>query len=55
MVAGFIGILVAEFRAQAHDIMPSGYLAMRTVLSVIVVAILVAVMVVRSIGGHVLM
>jgi hypothetical protein len=55
MVAGFIGLLVAEFRAQAHDIMPSGYLAMRTVLSVIVVAILVAVMVVRSIGGHVLM
>jgi hypothetical protein len=48
-------VLVMEFRAEKRDLLPGDYLALRTVLTAIVVAILTAVLVVRSIGGHVLL
>ncbi len=55
LIAGFITILVVEFRAQKRDLMPGDYLALRTVLTGITVAVLTAVLVVRAIGGHVLL
>jgi hypothetical protein len=55
LIAGFIAVLVMEFRAEKRDLLPGDYLALRTVLTAIVVAILTAVLVVRSIGGHVLL
>jgi len=55
LIAGFIAILVMEFRAEKRDLLPGDYLALRTVLTAIVVAILTAVLVIRSIGGHVLL
>jgi hypothetical protein len=55
LIGGFIAILVMEFRAEKRDLLPGDYLALRTVLTAIVVAILTAVLVIRSIGGHVLL
>jgi hypothetical protein len=55
LIAGFIGILVMEFRAEKRDLLPGDYLALRTVLSAVTVAVLTAVLVVRAIGGHVLL
>jgi hypothetical protein len=55
LVAGFIGLLVMEFRAEKRDLLPGDYLALRTVLTAITVAVLTAVLVVRMIGGHVLL
>jgi hypothetical protein len=55
LIAGFVGTLVMEFRAQKQDLMPSGYLALRAALTAIVVLILATVLVVRAIGGHVLL
>jgi hypothetical protein len=55
LIGGFVGTLVMEFRAQKLELMPSGYLALRTILTGVAVLILAAVLVVRSIGGHVLL
>jgi hypothetical protein len=55
LIAGFIAILVMEFRAEKRDLLPGDYLALRTVLTGIVVAVLTAVLVIRLIGGHVLL
>jgi hypothetical protein len=55
LIAGFIGTLVMEMRAQKQDLMPSGYLVLRMALTAIVVLVLAAVLVVRAIGGHVLL
>jgi len=55
LIGGFIGTLILEFRAQKRDLMPSGYLALRVALTGVVVAILTAVLVIRVIGGHVLL
>jgi hypothetical protein len=55
LIAGFIGTLVMEFHAQKRDLLPAGYLALRTVLTCVVVPILAAVLVIRMIGGHVLL
>jgi hypothetical protein len=55
LIAGFTGTLVVEFRAQKRDLLPAGYLALRTALTCVVVPILTAVMVIRMIGGHVLL
>jgi hypothetical protein len=54
-IGGFIGTLVMEMRAQKQDLMPSGYLVLRMALTAIVVLVLAAVLVVRAIGGHVLL
>jgi hypothetical protein len=55
LIAGFIGTLVVEIRAQSRDLMPSGYLALRMALTALVVLILATVLVIRAIGGHVLL
>jgi len=55
LIAGFIGTVVIEFRARNRDLMPAGYLALRVALSCVVVAVLTAVLVIRLIGGHVLL
>jgi hypothetical protein len=55
LIAGFVGTLVMEMRAQKQDLMPSGYLVLRMALTAVVVLILATVLVVRAIGGHVLL
>jgi len=55
LISGFIGTLVMEFRAEKLDLLPGDYLALRTVLSAITVLVLIAVLVVRAIGLHVLL
>jgi hypothetical protein len=55
LVGGFIATLVMEFRAEKRDLLPGDYLALRTVLTGIASCVVIAVMVVRLIGGHVLL
>ncbi len=55
LIAGLIGTVVVESRAQRRDLMPHGYMAMRWVISVVVVAILTIVLVLRIVGAHVLL
>ena len=55
VIAGLIGTVVVESRAQKHDLMPGGYMALRWVISVVVVAILTTVLVLRIAGAHVLL
>jgi hypothetical protein len=55
LAGGYIATLIMEFRAEKRDLLPGDYLALRTVLSGIALCVLIAVMVVRSIGGHVLL
>jgi hypothetical protein len=55
LIAGFVGVLVVETRAQKRDLLPAGYMAMRWVISVIVIAILTTVLVLRLVGAHVLL
>ena len=54
LIAGMIATIIVETRAQKRDLMPSGYLALRWVLTVVVVLILSAVLMIRMVGGHVL-
>ncbi len=53
LIAGFIVVVVLESRAQKRDLMPGGYMAMRWVISVVVVALLTTVLVLRLVGAHV--
>ena len=55
LVAGFIATVVVEWRAHRLGLVPGGYMVMRWGISVIVIALLTAVLVVRLIGGHVLL
>lgn len=55
LIAGMIGTVVVESRAQKRDMMPAGYMALRWVLTVVVVLILSTVLVLRVVGGHILM
>jgi len=55
LIAGFIGMLMMEFRAEKRDLLPGDYLLLRAALTVVTVLVLAAVLVVRSIGGHVLL
>ncbi len=55
VIAGLIGTVVVESRAQKRDLMPHGYMAMRWVISVVVVALLTTVLVLRIVGAHVLL
>ena len=54
IIAGLIGTVVVESRARKRDLMPHGYMTLRWVISVVVVAILTTVLVLRVIGAHVL-
>ena len=55
LIAGLIGTVVVESRAQRRDLMPHGYMAMRWVISVVVVAFLTTVLVLRIVGAHILL
>jgi hypothetical protein len=54
LIAGHIGTVVVEHRAAARQLMPSGYMALRWVLAVIVAALLTTVLVLRLVGAHIL-
>jgi hypothetical protein len=54
LIAGHIGTIVVEHRASARGLMPSGYMALRWVLAVIVAALLTSVLVLRLVGAHIL-
>ena len=55
LIAGFIAVVVTEWRAHRRGLVPGGYMVMRWVVSVIVVALLTTVLVLRLVGAHVLM
>ena len=50
-----IGTVVVESRAQKRDLMPGGYMALRWAISIVVVALLTTVLVIRLVGAHVLL
>jgi len=54
LIAGHIGTIVVEHRAAKRDLVPSGYMALRWVLAVIVAALLTTVLVLRLVGAHIL-
>ena len=51
--AGFIGLTIVEARATQAGLVPRGYMALRWVLSIIVIIVLVSVLIVRAFDGHV--
>ncbi len=55
LIAGFIAVVVTEWRAHRRGLVPGGYMVMRWVVSVIVIALLTTVLVLRLFGAHVLM
>ncbi len=55
LITGFIATVVVESRAQKRDLMPGGYMAMRWVITIVVVALLTTVTVLRMAGAHVLL
>ncbi len=55
LIAGFVGTVIVESRAEKRDLMPHGYMAMRWVISIVVIALLTTVLVLRLIGAHVLL
>jgi hypothetical protein len=52
LIAAFILIVVAEWNGHGRDWVPGGYIGMRIAVTVVVVAILTTVAVLRMIGGH---
>lgn len=52
MILGFAATTLTESRARRAGLMPPGYMGLRWVLSVIVIACLVAVLLVLAMGGH---
>ena len=55
LIFGFIATLAVEVRAGRLGLVPAGYLWLRWALSIVVVAVLVTVLVIRLLGGHVLL
>ena len=53
LIGGFIATLLTETRMQRRALLPSGYLWLRWGLSLVVIAILVAVLVLRLMGEHI--
>lgn len=51
--AGFIGLTIAEARATQRGLLQRSYMALRWVLSIIVIVCLVSVLIVLAFGGHV--
>jgi hypothetical protein len=52
LIAAFILAVVAEWQGHGRDLVPGGYMGMRIAITVVVVAILTTVTVLRLIGGH---
>lgn len=55
LIVGFVGTVVIESRAQKRDLMPGGYMALRWFISIVVVALLTTVLVLRLVGAHILL
>ncbi len=55
MAAGFIALTIAEARATQSGLLPGSYMALRWVLSIIVILCLVSVLIVLAFGGHVVL
>lgn len=53
LIAGFIATMLTETRLRNEETLPSGYLWLRWALTVVVVATLVTVLVLRLIGAHI--
>ena len=53
LIGGFAATLLTETRLQRRDLLPSGYLWLRWGLSLAVIAILLAVLVLRLMGEHI--
>ena len=53
LIAGFIATLAAEARAGGQGLVPAGYVWLRWGLSIVTVAVLVTVLVLRLLGAHV--
>jgi hypothetical protein len=54
LILGFVATLLTEVQAGRRGLLPSGYLWLRWPLSVVVVAVLVTVLVLRLLGAHVM-
>jgi hypothetical protein len=54
LVAGYLATIVAEVHLRRRALMPSGYVAMRLVLSAVVVIVLVTVLSLRLIGATII-
>ncbi|MDA8051978.1 MAG: DUF3429 domain-containing protein [Rhodospirillales bacterium] len=55
LIAGFVGVLVMEAAGHRRLLVPPGYMWLRWILSVAVVAILTTVLVLRLIGASILL
>ena len=55
LIVGYIALVTAEHRAHKLDLMPAGYMAMRWIISVAVIAILTTVLVLRLAGARILL
>jgi hypothetical protein len=53
LIVGYAGTVAAEAQLRRRDLVPTGYMAMRWGLSIVVVAILVTVLVLRLIGAKI--
>lgn len=53
LIVGYIGTVATEAHWRRRELMPTGYMAMRWGLSVVVVAVLVTVLVLRLIGAKI--
>lgn len=54
LIAGFVAVLVAEVAGHRRLLVPPGYMWLRWILSIAVIAILVTVLVLRLIGAKLL-
>jgi len=52
LIAGYVATAVVEGRGHAMELVPRGYMVMRWGVTVVVVAVLTTVLVLRMIGGH---
>ena len=55
LIAGYVATVVTEWELRRRSMMPAGYMALRWGLSVVVVAILVTVLVLRLIGAKIVL
>ena len=53
LIAGFSATVLTETRLKRLELLPGGYLWLRWALSVVVVTILVAVLLLRLLGAHI--
>jgi hypothetical protein len=54
LIAAFVLTAIVEGRAQRLEMVPSGYMVLRWILTIVVVAVLTTVLVLRMVGGRVL-